>query len=165
MGKGYAFTCKDCGEEYNAQIGIGYFYPLDYEVTVETIKAGGYGKEWKDAFHEHPYTAVDAERHIYECEKCGHWEVRAGLSLYVPKDAETVIRKQSDPMTTRMTKEIAFAMPSDLNEDYTVLKERVHACPACGAAMRRLHESALKSLRCPHCGGEPKEDAQLVLWD
>ena len=41
MGAGYALKCPKCDFTHTYQLGIGYFFPMDYENTVQNAKEGG----------------------------------------------------------------------------------------------------------------------------
>ena len=50
MGRGYDFTCKNCGTKFSAWTGVGFLYPLENTEIVEKVKAGKYGKELQKGF-------------------------------------------------------------------------------------------------------------------
>ena len=94
MGSGYDFKCKKCKTEYSAMLGIGMMFPRVYQGTVEDIKNGKYGPEWQQIMSSEEFVAVNAEREVYICSECKHWELDLNLALYRPKDVEAIRTKQ-----------------------------------------------------------------------
>ena len=58
-------------------------------------------------------------------------------------------------------------MTADLKSDYTLIKERVHACERCGHDMRMLSDRSAgrAALKCPDCGGKLERDPYDIKWD
>ena len=153
MGFGYAFICEKCNETFFACSGYGMNFPAYYQEVIQDIENGTYGDEWNDTLCSRPSIAVDAECYIYKCSKCGHWEVAASLSLYVPRTEEIVGVNDND-----------FVCPDSLKQYYRCIRRYNHKCPECGSRMKKAATEQEESmLPCPKCGavchGEP------VLWD
>ena len=94
MGSGYDFKCKKCKSEYSAMSGIGMMHPRVDQGTDEDVKNGKYGPEWQEIMNSEEFVAVNAEREIYICSECKHWEADLNLALYRPKDEEAIRTKQ-----------------------------------------------------------------------
>lgn len=90
MGQGYGFTCEKCNHQYDAFIGGGFLYTEVYKEMLSDIKAGKYGIEWKQLYEDNDYVAVSADKHLFICDDCGNWIVDKDISLYVPKDINSV---------------------------------------------------------------------------
>ena len=155
MSKGYNFKCKKCGEEYSVFTGIGMLMPMEYRQTLDEIRQGVWGEEYKQTLADNPLMAVDVEEEVYICGTCGRWKNEKNMDLYAPNHPEekTVAEKGCEP----------FVMRADLLENYRLVKRRVHYCE-CGKRMRRATDSEARNLPCPHCG-EVNTAQTPVLWD
>ena len=152
MGSGIGYKCSKCGKRYSVCTGIGMMYPAVYEKLMKDIKEGKYGEEWKILSESEPNVAVDAERYLYICSKCPHWDVDYGLSLYAPN--------------APMTKDTDYVMPVDLKENYHLIKRRAHKCEKCGSDMHKARKGDKNDLPCPECGGVlVKGHVELIMWD
>lgn len=167
MGKGYRLTCSNCGGEYEVLLGVGFGFPSVYEELVEDIEAGRYGEEWREIAAETEHFAIDAENRLYWCGKCGHWECVPGLSIYAPKDVGKVLATRFGDKTVREWGRVPYVAAKELEEDYELVKERVHVCGRCGHDMRMLSERGLSRavLKCPDCDGRLERDLACIRWD
>lgn len=93
-GSGYDFKCKKCKTKYSAMPGIGMMYPKVCQEALENIKNGKYGPECQEIMNSEEFVAVNAERQIYICSECKHWETDLNMALYRPNDAEAIRTKQ-----------------------------------------------------------------------
>ncbi len=146
MGDGYIYKCEKCGTEYHVFTGAGMAYPRVYKETVKAIKNGDHGEELKEIFLARNDVAVDAENHLYYCEKCGKWEVTEDMSVYYRKDGA-----KTD-----------FAFMVDTDKEYALLKKAEHKCPDCGSEMTR--DPDIEELACPNCGTKNRPSVE-VMWD
>ena len=152
MGQGVGFVCSKCKKEYGIGAGIGYNFPQVYKETLEDVKSGKYGEEFKKLALREDNVAVDAEIYLYICNKCGAWKTEKGLALYVPKDPE----HEAEP----------YVMGRGLNEHYRLLRKYIHLCDKCGGVMHKASYEEERSLRCPYCGGEPEQgNMKRMHWD
>ncbi len=166
MGSGVGFKCSKCGKEYCANTGIGFLFPEVYKETLADVKAGKYGEEWKRLALSEELVAVDAERYLYVCKKCGHWEVEYGLSLYAPNNVKKLKKKKYGEKTVEQWGEVPYVMSMDLEEDYHLLKRRVHKCEKCGGVMHKATRDEESNLPCPDCGGAPEKGyLNIINWD
>ncbi len=166
MGSGVGFKCSKCGKEYCANTGIGFLFPEVYKETLSDVKAGKYGEEWKKLALSEELVAVDAETYLYVCKKCGHWDVEPGLSLYAPNDVKKLKKKKYGEKTVEQWGEAPYVMSMDLEEDYHILKRRVHKCEKCGGVMHKATREEELNLPCPDCGGAPeKGQVNMIMWD
>ena len=169
MGDGKRYKCKKCGEEYWVNLGIGMMFPHVFSETIEDIKAGKYGEEWKNLINSGEYIVPDAESYLFYCKACGTWEVTEDLSLYQPKDLEAIKKKEFGEKTVEEWGEIPYATMADFKEEYNLVKKRVHYCPKCKEEMTRygnLYKARgiLNKLPCPNCSTENKPES-MILWD
>ncbi len=125
-----------------------------------------YGDEWKKLVLSEEFVAVDAERYLYICKKCGHWTVGLGLSLYAPNDPKVIMKRQYGIKTVEEWGEVPYVMRWDLKENYHLLKRRVHKCDKCGGVMHKATDKEESNLPCPKCGAAPKKGSMyLIDWD
>ena len=166
MGCGVGFKCSKCGKEYETHTGIGMGFPMVYKRTIDEVKNGRYGEEWKRLALSEDFVAVDAERYLYICEKCGYWTVDLDLSLYAPNDPETIKTMQYGEKTVEEWGKVPYVMRWDLEQDYHLLKKRIHKCKKCGDSMRIATSEEEYRLPCPECGGTPEKGSICEInWD
>ena len=154
MGVGYGFKCKKCGYYYDVHLGVGMMFPRVYDSCINDIKAGKYGKEWRKIALSQEYIAVDASKYLYICKSCNHWKVSYSLSLYKPKDIDSIQNKQYT----------SYVTPSMLEYEYTFIKSYIHKCDKCSKRMCRYDINSQSSLVCPKCGTD-NEVSELIRWD
>ena len=159
MGDGINFVCSECGKEYSVSLGIGFNFPRDYRKCLLEVKKGKYGSEWKELYLNNQYVAVNADRHVYLCKKCGHWVVEEDLSLYIPNNLDVISIKIKE-----MGKDY-YVMDDELKEDYHLLKRRIHKCSNCGKVMHKANFEEIVNLKCPKCGGKPRFIPCWFSWD
>ncbi|MCH5193898.1 MAG: hypothetical protein J1F11_08060 [Oscillospiraceae bacterium] len=167
MGKGLSFVCKNCGHKYDIHLGSGFFFTEVYESSIKKIKAGKYGKEWKELIKSQAYIAVDAEDYLYICNSCGNWKVLQNLSLYAPKKPEEIAYKKYGEQTVEQLGYVPYVMRHQLKSDYQLLKSYPHNCPKCKKIMSEYSDNDLDhitTLQCPKCKTE-NEVSGLFFWD
>ncbi len=153
MGIGIEFTCNKCGHDYCAISGIGFGFPNEYQETVEEIKNGKYGKDWKRLFESTPGAAINAEKEFYVCPDCGAFDTEPNLAVYAPKD----------PTSPKDEEINEYHTPYELQTDYHLVKSYIHKCPKCG---KRMHKYRVTDyLRCPECNEGQMEPSGQLLWD
>lgn len=154
MGSGYVIKCKECDFRYEAMLGIGMLFPNEYAETVEDIKIGLYGEEYKRFFEENNNAAVNCENEIAICTQCGKLDTIKNLSLYLPKEE------------TAQTAD--YVMPDDLKSDYKKIQDYNHLC-SCGGDMRIIKfpdELFDGKINCPECGEKLMLDPMdMIMWD
>ena len=152
MGQGVGFVCSRCKKEYGIGAGIGRNFPQVYKETLEGVKSGEYGEEFKKLAGAEGNVAVDAEIYLYLCNKCGAWKTEKGLALYVPKDPS---QEAEDCVMGRR-----------LQEGYRLLRRYIHLCDKCGGVMHKASYEEERNLHCPYCGGAPEQGTmKRILWD
>ena len=165
MGSGMNFRCKSCGYKYSAWYGIGMMFPTVYSKVLKKVKNGKYGKELREKALNTPFVAVDAEKHVYKCSKCGAWKCEEGLALYEPNDIEKFKAIRIGDKTVGELGEGPCVF-GPYFDDYHIVKQYVHKCDKCGSSMQKASEEEIENLPCPKCGGEPEEDfSGIILWD
>ena len=165
MGTGYNFKCKKCHYEYMLFLGIGMRFPSKYRECLNDIKEGKYGEEWKQLALSQEYIAVDASKYLYFCNFCGNWEISYSLSLYKPKDPNSVLNQQFGIKTVREWGYVPYVTPHELEHDYTFIKSYVHKCSKCGKRMHKTDTEQLTSSACPKCGTQNRLFNEKIYWD
>ena len=153
MGIGIEFTCNKCGHDYCATAGIGFRFPSVYQETVEEVKNGKHGEDWKKLFESTPGAAINAEKEFYVCPGCGTFDTEPNLAVYAPKD-----------MTNPKDEEIhEYHTLHELQTEYHLVKSFMHKCPKCGERMHKYRTTDY--LRCPECNEGQMEPSGELLWD
>ena len=151
MGSGKVFKCNACGEGFNAMTGIGMLFPTIYKETVQEIRSGKYGEDWKQFFEEHPDGVVNCENELLICEECGVPKCDMNLSLYLPKKG---------------AKDLPEHPFGDDFKKFTLSEKYEHKCDKCGGVCNVVNSSRIKRVTCPECGGVMEEDkGGFILWD
>lgn len=165
MGECLSFKCRECGHVTGANVGIGFFFPKEYQDTVKRIRNGEYGPEWKELYESTPGAAVNAEADFYVCPSCGAAGSELNLSIYQPKVPERSQAHEKQFCGACPAVGMEYVMPGELKEDYIPVKEYVHACPACAKPMRLYAEG--DKVKCPECrdGWMEADPEGMVLWD
>lgn len=138
MGRGISLICE-CGKKENITLGVGMLYPDVLEDTLEEIRNGVYGDEWKDLYISKEDVEVDVKKYLFYCKVCGHWEIALGLDMYEPNHPE----------------------------GERLLKEYAHRCPKCEAVMEKtdnIDDGIFKNLSCKMCGKKMRRKG-FLMWD
>ena len=185
MGSGRGFFCTHCNYKVAARWGKGFRYPLVYQETIQGMKEGRYGNVAKAFLDEHPDGAVNAEKTLAKCEKCGKYDNVQDLTMFIPK--EGYIHKVNPDQiwsTSAHFKDFDYVNSFDLESHYTEFKKYPHKCKYCGGAMviipfysykinpkgRGVDEiskqiaSTIKEIDCPICG-EKMIALEFIDWD
>ena len=166
MGTGYLFKCKNCKKRYSVQLGIGMMFPEVCRETLDDMENGEYGEELQKLCKETPYAAVNVEREMFMCDKCGNWKVSENLSLYAPNDPEQIRAKQYGIKTVDEWGYVPYVTSLDLEQDYHLLKEYRHICSKCGSVMKKIDDDNIPGiLPCPYCGTDNGMEPSIMLWD
>ena len=136
MGIGYEFECSKCKYKYSVSLGMGMGYYKEYKRLLQYIKDGVYGNELQQAMKETPYAAINAERVLYICKDCGHWEVSYDVTLFAPNNPNSISKKQTDEEWG----ECSYCNSMELKQEYHILKKYVHKCCKCGKTMHKMSD-------------------------
>ena len=160
VGYGYMYSCKKCGHGYSIHLGAGMLFSHVYRSTLEEIRSGRYGDQWKELILNGPQLVIDAEKHLYRCRDCGHWEVEPGLTIYAPSSSST-----DGDEGGRAGERARILYPWSMDrEKYHRAKVYIHKCPECGKRMKRARgRREMDPLPCPECGTE--NFGEEILWD
>ena len=163
MGRGYNYKCKKCRKDYQLRLGAGWSLPDIYVETVEAIRQGAFGEEYRRLFDSEAFICVDVEKDLFICRSCGRWRAEASMNLYEPNDPEAVSQEMEgdelgkklgyDPYMTRFV----------LERDYHLKKRRIHMCE-CGKRMHRASGKELELLACPRCR-TMNPVKEYLMWD
>lgn len=156
MGSGYEFKCKKCKKRYAIRLGVGMMMPAMFNETIEEIRRGEWGNEFKEIIDREPFITPDVEEELYICRSCGKWKVEKNMNLYAPNYPEALLNKQDSGRTP-------FAMRRELKEAYHLMKRRIHYCE-CGKRMHKVSDSEANTLTCPYCGTTNTAE-NFVCWD
>lgn len=143
-------------EKYDIYFGIGGLYPKTYKFTVTEIRAGKYGKEWKEIFDSKQYVAVNAYDYLYCCKRCGYWENAKCMDLY----------EVNNPDRMKKTK-YSYVMYDELKKDWKLIKAYKHNCIHCKEPMLCIqdYEDELTiEMKCEKCGAV-LEKGFAFMWD
>jgi len=166
MGRDYEYICKNCGKKYTFTFGIGYFYPLDYDKTVEAIKNGDYGQEWQQLSQTKDPFLVDIENRLYICNDCGNLQDETCLDIYELNDKadKENIKEPYDIMFSHFIERWAEEEEED-DEGCHLFKRYPHKCNRCNStSIHQATEQELEELPCPNCGTLNEYEA-AIDWD
>ena len=163
MGFGYSFTCKNCGERYDVDVGIGMLYPSVYEEEYAKVASGACGADRQELLRSNPYAAIDAEQVVYICDKCNCWVQEADYTVYVPKDVDQ-LKEISTWGEFEKESEYGVLCNGYSKAFYRVLKRYYRKCDKCGQRMRKASNAELSNLPCPKCGTRNEAEG-AILWD
>ena len=135
------FRCPECGYDFAAVTGVGFLFPQVYAKTVSKMKRGRLGATAKRFFEEHPDGAISCENIVMKCQKCGEYDSRESLAMYLPNG------------------ELYAEYPHKCRKCRGKMKPaEIFSVDEYG------EETLLRPLICPHCGAEMEEYLQ-ILWD
>lgn len=190
MGDGYLVSCNKCKKSYEIFLGVGMGDFLDYRKIMKKIKKGKFGTRMQEIVNADDFIAIDVERKLYLCEKCGDWSVEQSCDLYRPKDRAVVIQNKIDEWSWQDEFLKTISYDEEKNEiktndgrivslsevlpyvdfcvsnsdNYEKILEIRHKCHKCGEVMREIKEDESVELKCPDCGGDMWESGS-VCWD
>ena len=163
MGNGISFRCNKCGYETVASYGIGFLFPITYKETVEAIKTGDHGREWKELYEHTPGAAINAEMEFYICAHCGSFVNEPNLAIYAPYDPEISKIHNECFSVANPAVGCEYVMRYELEENYRLVKAFVHKCPECGKRMHKYKPG--EQLKCPECKTGTMELDGTLMWD
>lgn len=163
MGDGISFHCNKCGHRADATFGIGFRFPSVYQETVEEIKAGKYGQEWKELFEKTPGAAINAEMEFYACPYCGGFANEPNLTMYAPNEPGITKVHNERFSIAHPAEGSEYVMLYELGEKYRRVKAFVHKCPECGKRMHKYRWG--EELKCPECKTGAMEMDGILNWD
>ena len=161
MGSGYKITCKKCGYEMHAMLGIGMTYPRACASALDSMKEGKFGILFRDAALATPHAAVNTARSLYRCATCGRLsqdmllELCAPIGEYKPRDT---IFSSACPRVEGYD----YVMESDIGKRYKVLVSLRHPCGTCGRDMQPVRPEDKPP--CPECK-TPLTVITDICWD
>lgn len=164
MGMGIGFRCWDCGYKFAACLGVGFAFPRIYQETVSSIRAGKYGREWKELFESTPGAAVNADQELYVCSGCGRFRKELNLTLYEPKDPGLSKVHNTSFSVANPADGAEYVVPWELADKYRMVKVYRHMCD-CG---KRMHLVRVDDrLKCPECedGWMARDPYGDLNWD
>ena len=163
MGEFREYCCPECREySFGARFGVGMMFPHVHMETVSDMKSGKMGSEAQKFFAEHPDGAVNCEEVVMECEKCGKYDSRQALTMYVPKENYAHAKPEGIWSVAMPFGGADYVNSEELEECYTKYAEYPHKCEDCGGDMRIVADD--EALICPNCGHELEEFA-IGNWD
>lgn len=137
-----------------------------YRALLQDVQDGKYGSQMQQ-LSQIPYAAIDADKYLYSCKSCGHWEVAPSMTLYAPNDPELIHNKQYGIKSVKEWGYVPYVMEYDLKRDYHRIKAFYHICPDCGKRMIKITSdkgAIYRKLRCPKCGSDDVS-CESLHWD
>lgn len=136
MGSSYLFHCMKCGYKFDAFLGTGFIYPVEYQQIMHDAAAGKYGESVREFLASHPDGVLNCDRVLLQCTCCDVLKVMPDLSMYVsgpdcssgPRDGGTAADSKGY---------WNFAAPWDLKE-YQLVSHYEHTCEKCGKPMKKV---------------------------
>lgn len=171
MGTMMMYKCNDCGFSKELHLGSGMMLPNASEKLKAAIASGEYGPELKGAYEECELPVVCPESKVYECPRCGYWDVYQNASVYEPTDVAAARKKRFGAKTVAEWGEIPYVFERELESDeYRLAREFTPSCPKCGEGMHTHQSHAVKNggaakLKCPHCGASNGSLEFFGCWD
>ena len=141
MGTMMMYKCNDCGFSKELHLGSGMMLPNASEKLKAAIASGEYGPELKGAYEKCELPVVCPESKVYECPRCGYWDVYQNASVYEPTDVAAARKKRFGAKTVAEWGEIPYVFEHELESDEYRL---AHALLS---KVRRRHAYASKSCR------------------
>ncbi len=165
MGYGYDFECENCHHKYDVFVGSGASYQDVYHDVIRKIVTGFYGKRWSDVFSRTPYATVKANNFIYICDYCQHWISEKDVTLYVPRNPDTLppqLRKKY--MFGYAISTVPYVSEEEIKTSYIAYRRFFHYCAKCGRRMHKAQDYEENVLSCPSCG-TINEAVSRFFWD
>ena len=173
MGESTQFRCPECGYDFAAFTGVGFAFPRVYAETVSKMKRGRLGTTAKRFFEEHPDGAISCENIVMKCQKCGEYDSRESLAMYVPKEGFAHQVPEGIWAFAAPFEGSDYVSPDELEVCYDLYAEYPHRCRNCRGKMKPAeifsvdeygNETLIRPLVCPHCGAEMEEYLHS-FWD
>lgn len=114
---------KNEEHKYEFFVGSGMMFSSEYNKLINQIKKGKYGEEIRKFLIENPKGAINCEREIVQCPKCGKLKEVPNLSMYIAK-------KNNDNIVA------SFDIPFELKTKYKKFKDYKHVCSKCSSTMK-----------------------------
>ena len=165
MGKGYCFTCKKCGCEYQVFSGVGFLFPDFYRDEIVKIANGEFGSELEEAYEKTRWAVINADHVVYVCNSCKHWSLEIDHTLYAPNDPEKIAKKKYGEKTVEGWGYVPYVFSSELKEDYHVIRRHYQKCEYCRRRMHKATKEETRFLPCPECGEINEEGGSAIYWD
>ena len=171
MGTMMMYKCNNCGFSKKLHLGSGMMLPHVSDELKSSIASGEYGPELKGAYEECKLPVVCPESKVYECPKCGCWDVYQDVSVYEPTDVAAARKKRFGIKTVAEWGKIPYVFEHELESDeYRLVREFTPSCPKCGEGMHAHRSRAVKNggaakLKCLHCGASDGSFELFGCWD
>ena len=169
MGEAYRLKCSRCDYEIFLPFGVGMFFPHLYSDTIDRIKKGRFGKTAQKFLQGHPDGAIDCEKTVFICERCGALKQGLNLDMYIPKPGHEQFQHSAWSIAFPFHS-ASYADKTDLEQHCTLYQHYPHRCPKCRKRMQALSPETFVGLldkrefKCPDCNSA-LELCDLMLWD
>ena len=164
MGTGFQLSCRRCGYTLEAELGIGFRYPVVYRKILESAKAGRLGEGPQRFLEEHPDGVLNCNTVLLVCRECGCLKTGPDLSMHLPKSGEVPSVEERWPAPFRYDDVSCRLTQQTLEEDYLPAGRYQYECHKCGGMMTTVREKTLNrvfekygfqdpvpALACPDC--------------
>ncbi|MBQ7168860.1 MAG: hypothetical protein IJR63_03030 [Synergistaceae bacterium] len=159
MGIFKEYCCWRCGYKFTAFLGAGLSFPRLVFKRFEEMRTGRLGEEAKRFTEEHPDGWADCNKLLMRCVKCGEYDCRESLAMYVPKKSHA--REFPERIWPKLARFMRILF-GDPEKHCTKYADYRHKCKKCGGDMRTV--SSRRIIRCPRCGFWMRR-VDWGLWD
>ena len=127
MGTGYKLECKKCGFIKSVSLGIGFCYPQECRQTLEKMKDGEFGEEFRRSANTLRGAAIHQERALFRCDSCGSLENKPAIDLCTVREGYT----EDDH-------HLSYVMDFDIGREYEIARSVEHQCERCQAPLKEI---------------------------
>lgn len=160
MGSGKMYTCKTCGNTYQTFLGLGFGFEEEYKKHARQMSKGKAGEEIQEIFNSEKKIALNVDNVLYQCEKCGYWNVEPKLDIF-----EVIKPEKYENSHVYGLKNVLIVTPGNIKgRDFKILRRFNHWCCECGKKMSMVDMKQPFVLKCPDCKGEMYESG-WIDWD
>ncbi len=177
MGRGFTLQCRKCGYETSGNLGVGFFFPVDFQKTMEAARAGKYGETIRQFLIDHPDGTLNTENVFLQCTGCGELAFGQDLSMYI-RNTDASRREHGRWSVAAPYEETDYVSSMELEQENAYeFVSWGNVCGKCGKLMKPISDGNLLCkengceevgdqtvLNCPKCK-EPLYIANMFMWD
>lgn len=174
------YVCERCGKRKIIWNGIGKGFPVMYNLLVNEIRDGKYGKEIQELYSSNDQMKIDASKVIYYCKSCKEWEEDYNFDLYLPKEETNKIHNlcwtvdEVNSNERDMNEE--YVAPWDLYKNYKLFKRHEKSCLKCNQSYEKIQadpmgldgeifDSSKYTVKCKECGSIMSYHKNAIMVD
>ena len=152
MGRSYWFHCLKCGYKFDAFLGVGFCFPIEYQQIMHDAAEGKYGESVQQFLKAYPDGVLNCDRVLLQCTCCDVLSVRPDLSMWIPKYG-CISGSGVGYSAAHADQSRDIAVPWDLDR-YQLVRHYEHTCEQCGKPMRVMAKD--DELSCKYIFGTKK---------